>query len=266
MRSTTLLALLLAVGCTSAEERLEARLIQLEARLSALEHRLDGVTDLPARVAGLEAALATPAGKTPAQVDLEARIVALEAIVDALQRAPAQQRPARPGTEPAPGPVTIPSGTAPPAAGSEVQVLSAGSGDLLLVRTPGGLVRVALLGVEAPQRADVYAERLDLRQRHVHALGNGVLVGDEAFERSRARLEALVQGGAVALEYGAEGAATGTVRAYVTVTKDGQTFDVNAAMLKDGFALPGVERHERAAAYDALAAEAQAAKRGLFSR
>jgi endonuclease YncB( thermonuclease family) len=260
MRRAVIIVVTLAAGCTSAEERLDARLVQLETRLTAVERRADGLTDLPARVTGLEAALAVPAGPPPAQVDLEARVVALEAIVERLERSRA---PAPTTTERAP--VTIPSGAAPPAAGSEVQVLSAGAGDLLLARTPSGLVRVALLGVEAPQRGETYAERLDLRERHVRLLGNGVLVGDEAFDASRAHLEGLVLGGTVTLSYGPDGARGSIVRAYVSVTKDGQTVDVNASMIADGFAFAAPERHERAAAYDALAAEAQAQARGLFA-
>lgn len=263
------LLVLLLTGCaaSSARDDLEARLVQLEVQLGALERRIDEPAVVLERVEALEAVLAVP--QSP-DADLVARVAALEAQVGELLaervRRPQASDPDRAAAraDPARDPVTIPSappGTAGPVAvGKNTEVLSAGSGELLLVRTAGGLQRVQLLGIEAPERAEVYATQAEVRQRHVEAFGAQAITDDAAFEASRAHLEKLIQGPVVLTR------PTEATASYVRVPLEtGGELDVNAAMVRDGYALPRPD-HPRAAEFEALAAEARAEKRGLFAR
>jgi endonuclease YncB( thermonuclease family) len=239
-----LVAGLLLAGCRGPD--LEARVVELEVQLARVERRADDAAGLEPRVRALEAQLATP---PPRDVDLVARVAALEAQVESLRAAArGEPRSLDPGSPPdhpaADGPITIPrappgTGAAPPPAGTPVEVLSAGSGGLLLVRQGETLHRVALVGVDAPERTEAYAGDPALRARHAAAFGADALQGDRLFEESRRHLEQLVQGGVVSLSYG-EGPrlVEGSVRATVTVTPaGGAPVDVNQAMVKDGFAL-----------------------------
>ncbi len=278
-RATTLLAALsagsLAAGCgtTSAKDDLEARVIMLESQVAAAERRADAAVTLLDRVEALEAALAAPPPGPDAEV--AARLAALEAQVGALQ----ERLAALEGSSPAPAAgdrrVTLrrgpPGQAAPPPDGASLEVLSAGSGALLLARADapgaGGLVRVALLGVDAPERAEVYAAQPALRTRHGAAFGPAATRDDAAFEASRAHLEGLLRQGQVSLAYG-DGPRRqgGEVLAYVVVTPPGgEPLDVNAAMLRDGFAAAAATDHPRAARYAELEAEARGARRGLFA-
>lgn len=274
------LASLTAAGCgsTSARDDLRARLVLLESQVAAVERRADAAVTLLERVEGLEAALALPPPGPDA--DVAARLAALEALTAALQERAAvlEAQAGAPAPTAAPGepPPTLrgpPGQAAPPPEGATLEALSAGSGALLLARGPSGLVRVALLGVDAPERAEVYAQRADLRARHVAALGPAAVKDDAAFEASRAHLEGLLRGGAVSLTYGGHGGGDhsrrrgGDVAAYLTVTPPGgEPQDVNAAMLRDGFAAAAPTDHPRAVRYAELEAEARAAGRGLFER
>lgn len=268
------LAALLLVGCatTSARDDLEARLIVLESQVLAVERRADAAVTLLERLEALEAALAAPPPGPDAEVAarlaaLEAQVAALEERLGALGAARGQPAPADPG-----GPLLLPAGPpgapAPPPEGAALEALSAGSGALLLARGPdGALVRVALIGVDAPERAEVYAAHPELRARHAAALGPGVVADDAAFEASRAHLEALLREGQVSLRYGDGPRRRGLdLLAYVVVTPPGgEPIDVNAAMIRDGFAVAGAAQHPRAQAYAELEAEARARRCGLFA-
>lgn len=268
---------LLAVGCatTSARDDLEARVIMLESQVAAAERRADAAVTLLERVEALEAALAAPPPGPDAEVAarlaaLEAQVVALQEQLDALAAAPAAGTDPPAAGEPRVIRRGLPGRATPPPDGATIDALSAGSGALLLARGPGGgLVRVALLGVDAPERAEVYAARPDLRARHAAALGPASMKDDAAFEASRTHLEALLRQGQVSVAYapGGPGAAGGTgVVAYVTVTPPGgEPLDVNAAMIRDGFAVAAAAEHPRAGAYAELEAEARGARRGLFA-
>lgn len=261
----------LAAGCgsTAARDDLEARLIVLESRLSSAEQRVDTVVTLRERIEGLEAALALPAPGPDA--DLAARLAAVEAQVAALEgRLRALEAPA--GGPPPPPVDAAPALPAPPGApaappdGAEVDVLSAGGGGLLLVRSRAGLHRVWLLGIEAPERADVYRQRADLRLRHSTAFGPAAVRDDAAFEASRAHLEALLRRGPVTLTYG-DGPRTegGALVAYVTVTPpDEAPIDVNGALVREGYAV-ATAGHLRGPAYQELEAQARAERRGLHA-
>ncbi len=284
-RARPLLLALLAIGCgsTSARDDLGARVVMLESQVLAAERRADAAVTLLERVEALEAALATPPPGPDAEVAarlaaLEAKVAALQAQVAVLEAQATAGPTTAPTTAPTPNgapadPLTIrrgpPGVTAPPPDGAALEVLSTGSGALLLARAPtGGLVRVALLGVDAPERAEVYAARPDLRARHAAALGPGVMKDDAAFEASRAHLEALVRQGTVTLTYaqGRPQVLGGEVVAYVVVTPaGGQPIDVNAAMLRDGYAVAAATDHPRAAQHAELEAEARGARRGLFA-
>ncbi|MCO5165476.1 MAG: thermonuclease family protein [Planctomycetes bacterium] len=275
MRSAALLLAALAAlaagcGSTAARDDLEARLIVLESRLSSVERRADTAVTLRERIDALEAVLAAPPPGPDAEV--AARLAALEAHVAGLEGRMRALEAAEPATAPADGGAAAPGLPAPPGAaasppdGAEVEVLSAGGGGLLLVRSRAGLHRVRMLGVEAPERAEVYGQRADLRARHAAAFGPAAVRDDAAFEASRAHLEALLRRGPVTLSYGdgprMEG---GAVVAYLTVTPpDEAPIDVNGALVRDGYALaaPG---HLRGPAYQELEAQARADRRGLHA-
>jgi endonuclease YncB( thermonuclease family) len=261
MRTFALGAAVLLAGCasTSAKDDLEARLLVLESQVAAVERRADSGVTLLDRVTALEAALAVPPPGPNAEVAarlaaLEAQVTDLSARVTALEASPAG--PAAPAR-----PAPIPSGrgdVAPPVDGTQVEVLSAGSGALVLVRTPGGLVRLQLRGIDAPERAEVYAQSANIRARHAEAFGEAATRDDAAFEASRRKLEELLRGASPTVQGSAGG--SGGAAAYLL----NGDIDLNAAMIREGFALarPG---HPRAAEYEALEAQAREAKRGLFA-
>lgn len=255
--------IVLLAGCatTSARDDLEARLLVLESQVSAVERRADAGVTLLERVTALEAALAVPAAGPDA--DVAARLAALEAqAADLRARLAALEAGGAPPAAP-PGPVTIPSvrgDVPPPADGAQVEALSAGSGALVLARTPAGLVRLQLRGVDAPERGETYAQSANLRARHAAAFGEAATRDDAAFEASRRRLEELLQGAPAPTVQGSRRGGGGS-EAYL----ESGGVDLNATMIRDGFALASPLSHPRAAEYEALEAEARAAKRGLFA-
>lgn len=261
-KTRALLLLVALAGCatTSAKDDLEARLVVLESQVAAVERRADAGVTLLDRVTALENALAAPPPGPDA--DVAARLAALEAqLADLGARVAALE--ARDPTAPPSRrePTTIPGrpgDVAPPADGAQVEVLSAGSGALVLVRAAAGLSRLSLRGVDAPERADVYAQSATLRARHAEAFGEAATRDDAAFEASRRKLEELLRGTAPTVEGSRR--ADGGAEAYL---RQGDV-DINAAMIREGFALarPG---HPRAAEYEALEAAARAARRGLFA-
>lgn len=261
----------LLAGCSGTTE-LEARVIRDELWIQRLERQVEELRPLALRVHGLETLQSAP---PPADRQaLEARLAALEAALEQLRaelRAtgapPALQQPER-----GDGPTELPpppgaTDARAPGPGQLVPVLSVGSGSTILVQGQGGLLRVELHGLEAPARAEEYAASPLLGARHQPALGPAALEDDAAFERSRAHLQELLSGGQVSLEYplDAAPAGAGAVRAFVSVRGEQGPLDVNAAMLRDGFALAAAGGHARARQYAALEAEARAAHRGLFA-
>lgn len=285
--------LLLLAGCAPKPRPLEDRLVDLELALSRLDSRLHEATLAPvgSGAGGLATRAPVPEPDPRADervVDLEARLSALEAQVGLLaellrqtEGRPLDARPAGPrriGTDAPPpaGPrVTFidaaPPGRAPPPAGQPVEVLAAGAGDALLVRGPAGLEKVVLAGVEAPLTAQAYSTDAAARERHTARLSPAVVASDAAYERSRARLEALVAGGRATLAYPPGGPVRrgGALAARVTVpgaTPTDPVVDLAEAMAREGLVLASEGDAERTPALETLESEARAAGRGLFER
>ncbi len=280
-------------GCRPTPRPVEDRVLDLELALSRLDQRLAAATtaEIGSGTLGLTKVPPAPEPDPRADervVDLEARLSALEAQVGLLaellrqtEGRPLDPRPAGPrriGTDaPAPaGPrVTFidaaPAGRAPPPAGQPVEVLAAGAGDALLVRGPAGLEKVVLAGVEAPLTAQAYTTDAAARERHTARLSPAAIASDAAYERSRARLEALVAGGRATLVYPPGGPVRrgGALVARVTVpgsTPTDPPVDLAEWMAREGLVLAGEGDAERAPALETLESEARAAGRGLFQR
>jgi endonuclease YncB( thermonuclease family) len=272
-RLTCVLTLLAAAGCSSAPPDHAARLAELEVAVDLLRQRVEGLsTDRP-RLEALETALAV----SPREELFEARLALLEAgllrlderigalagRLDEMEQS--RERPQRGRRF-----VTIegdPSrGLPPPRSDEAVKVLTVGSGSLLLVRGSQGLERIVLLGVDPPRRVEEYTEEPALRVRHEEALARR-LDSDEPWESSRRHLESLLgEESEVKLVYARQGprrSASGAILAYVERQSGGEVQDVNAAMIRDGFALAAGE-HDRRSAYLTLEREARAEGRGLF--
>ena len=153
-----------------------------------------------------------------------------------------------------------------PAAGAQVEVLTVGSGSLLLVRLPGGRSEpVALLGAGAPKTSQEYEANASLRERDERNFARSL--DDKAWTASLQHLAKLLEGAKLTIHYPATGAGRdeeGSLAAYVVAEPaEGEAFDLNGAMIRDGYALAS-GKHERLGAYRLLEAAARAAGRGLF--
>jgi endonuclease YncB( thermonuclease family) len=271
MRRLTLLLLLSLAACGATPPELEARLIEVEVQLSRLEARLDAMAPHAERLSALEAALAMPTQDDrllTRVLDLEARLLELQSRLDG-QPAPAPQPDPEPGRIIQVGPAPPGVERAAPKPGLPVKVVATGSGGLILVEDAdtGQLVRIELLGVLPPQRSDDYDAFPGLRQQFEEALGEAKAGSDAPFEASQQHLEALLAEATVTLEYpggSASRSPSGAVNAYVTAQRGSERLDVNAAMLRDGYAL-AAPRHGRYRDYAALEREAKAEGRGLFA-
>ncbi len=266
LRTSGLVLAACAAGCVSDDTR--ARLVQVEVELARAQQEVAAVSELEARVAALEARLALrPSGDD----DLAARLAALEAAtlelrarLDALAAPPAEEEPAAAPTAPE-RVIETPGGGAGalPPEGEPLNVLTVGSGELLLIRTEAGLERLEVLGIEAPRRAEAYAHVPEEQARHEAAFGP--LADDRAWEASRTRLEELIRAGVVVLRYAGDrrNVATGAIRAYLERPAPDGPRDLGAAMIQEGYALAAPEEHPRAVAYRRLEQEALEARAGL---
>jgi endonuclease YncB( thermonuclease family) len=264
---------LLLLGCSSYDEQ-DARDAEIELKVAHLEQRVASLAALKDRVAVLEAAL----GSRP-DTDTGAQVAALEADVRSLRQqvrtlATEVGKVLAGASGPAPGPASAavagaPGGRATLPEGEPLEVLTAGSGALLLVRTRGRLARVRLLGIDPPLRADQYAADPDRQKRHLKAFRSEREV-DALWKASRDHLEALVAGRKVQLRFDSGGPcrhADGSVEAYVEVLSPEQgepVADLGAAMIRDGHALP-LGGHRQADGYQALAEAARKAQAGLLA-
>ena len=268
--------LLLSWGCATPDD--QAQLIEQEIALGRLERRLDDLAALGERVQLLEKSLAAPP-KEAGPDDLSARLEALEVALSALEGKVGVLRtpppPESPGSlllPPARGVQPEPLATfeAPPSKASrplpppdmELQALTLGSGSELLVRSEGGLEQLRLIGLETPLQGAVYARVPKVLLRHQAAFGRS-LGEDQAWRASREHLEALLAGATLSLSFAERRG--DVIYAFVQVRSPaGVALDLNAAMIRDGFAL-ATGGHRRASAYRMLEREARAAERGLFS-
>lgn len=258
------LLLLLGAGCATDHS---ARFIELEAAIARLETRIDRLAGQGKRIDALEAVLARPA-RDPLLDRLalqEARLLALEKRLRGLESGkPGTTHRARDGVVT----VRMPKDqrTPPPRAGSPIQVLTVGSGRLLLIRHRKRLFRVELAGVEIPRRGEEYAGDAALKTRHAKRFRR--LSGDAAWKASRRHLEQLLKaGGEVRLAYPEGGRRRkGSLKAYLELKRAGRTRDLNAAMIEDGYALASADPHARSTVYQRLGKQARGAARGLLRK
>jgi micrococcal nuclease len=157
---------------------------------------------------------------------------------------------------PAPSEAPPPAGALPvglpaaPAAGAEsAAVVRVVDGDTLVVDRGHGDERVRLVGIDTPETATAPVE----------------CFGPEA----SGYLTGLLAGATVSLEPDPGQGDTdryGRLLRYVWMPTDAGAWNsVEALLLSGGFAEPYRDSHSRKAGFDALAAEAQAAGRGLWS-
>jgi len=268
---------LLLTACVTP---VETKVAELEVRVQSLTDRLDSVgADRDRLISALEqgvGAEATARARSDQQVEtlatLEARVLKLTAELEEVRQRVAtlegvdQEGMDRNRQGP---PVTISGGPegargAPPAGGQPLKVLSVGTGSLVLLQGAGGsLERVELAGVDAPLTTEEYADQPSVRERHARALGRRPK-GYADWEASRAHLEAMLLEKKVTLSYPKAERRSQAAGLWAYLEIEGTQEDVNAAMIRDGFALAS-SGHERAATYLELEEQARAAKKGLFA-
>jgi endonuclease YncB( thermonuclease family) len=262
----------LLAGCTNYDG-IYAQSAQLETQVAELELKVERLKGVEARVVALETSPAANEASGERITLLEAQALKLEAQVRALgsdlAELTARVRQTKAATPPAPRIGAPPGEHAPPKAGVSHDVLSVGSGSLLLVRTGGKLERVRLIGVDAPLRFTKYQQQPERLRRHLAAFAD--LPPDGTFDGSREHLESLLAGQKIVLSYPAgspKRAGDRSLLVYASVpagpgSRVGVS-DLGAEMIRSGFAL-AEGKHPKSASYEALERDARLEGAGLLS-
>ncbi|MBL4843952.1 MAG: hypothetical protein JKY65_00380 [Planctomycetes bacterium] len=250
--------LALLSGCVAQRlDSLEARVVEQRVELRSLRDKLADLEATRDQATEVLPPSAVPEERPEVAV-LHARITLLEQALEDLKRG--AKEPAAREFDPHAKELLIPheGQTAAPAAGAEVEILSVGSGDLVLGRIRGELERLTLAGVDAPLRPEGYVEDPNRRVRQAAAFGAASVKSEEAWRKSREFLFQRVRGKKFKLRYARPRGARAPNGSLSVVLVDGR-IDLNAAVVAAGLALAS------GPAYRAQEAEARLEKRGLFA-